>query len=99
MIPAETPEIGIDAVAVIPLETPTPGDRSYLVHDGEVAFVVDPQRDIDRVLALPGQRGLRLTHVLESRTHNDYVTGGLALARRTGAEYLAGLPVTVPAAA
>ena len=34
------------------LETPSLGDRSYLVHDGEVAFVVDPQRDIDRVLDL-----------------------------------------------
>jgi glyoxylase-like metal-dependent hydrolase (beta-lactamase superfamily II)/rhodanese-related sulfurtransferase len=78
----------IDAIAVIPLETPTLGDRSYLVHDGEVAFVVDPQRDIDRVLALLDERGLRLTHVLESHIHNDYVTGGLALARRTGAQYL-----------
>jgi glyoxylase-like metal-dependent hydrolase (beta-lactamase superfamily II)/rhodanese-related sulfurtransferase len=78
----------IDAITVIPIETPTLGDRSYLVHDGEVAFVVDPQRDIDRVLALLDERGLRLTHVLESHIHNDYVTGGLALARRTGASYL-----------
>ena len=37
-----------EALTVVPLETPTLGDRSYLVHDGEVAFVVDPQRDIDR---------------------------------------------------
>lgn len=78
----------IDAITVIPLETPTLGDRSYLAHDGEVAFAVDPQRDIDRVLALLGERGLRLTHVFESHIHNDYVTGGLALARRTGAAYL-----------
>jgi hydroxyacylglutathione hydrolase len=77
-----------EAIVVIPLETPTLGDRGYLVHDGEVAFVVDPQRDIDRVLALLGEQGLRLTHVLEPHVHNDYVTGGLALARRTGAAYL-----------
>ena len=76
------------AITVIPLETPTLGDRSYLVHDGEVAFVVDPQRDIDRVLALLEEQGLRLTHVFESHIHNDYVTGGFALARRTGAAYL-----------
>src|SRR6516165_3664250 len=80
--------LGSDAIAVIPLETPTLGDRSYLVHDGEVAFVVDPQRDIDRVLALLTEYGLRLTHVFESHIHNDYVTGGFALARRTGAAYL-----------
>jgi glyoxylase-like metal-dependent hydrolase (beta-lactamase superfamily II) len=73
---------------VIPLETPTLGDRSYLVHDGEVAFVVDPQRDIDRVLELLDGRGLRLTHVFESHIHNDYVTGGFALAQRVGAAYL-----------
>jgi glyoxylase-like metal-dependent hydrolase (beta-lactamase superfamily II)/rhodanese-related sulfurtransferase len=79
---------GIEAITVIPLETPTLGDRSYLAHDGEVAFVVDPQRDIDRVLTLLGELGVRLTHVLESHIHNDYVTGGLALARRTGAAYL-----------
>ena len=41
-----------DQFTIVPIETPTLGDRSYLVHDGEVAFVVDPQRDIDRVLAL-----------------------------------------------
>jgi hydroxyacylglutathione hydrolase len=75
-------------ITVVPIETPTLGDRSYLVHDGEVAFVVDPQRDIDRVLALLEQHDVRLTHVLESHIHNDYVTGGLALAERTGAAYL-----------
>ena len=73
---------------IIPIETPTLGDRSYLVHDGEVAFVVDPQRDIDRVLDLLEQHGVRLTHVFETHIHNDYVTGGLALAQRTGAQYL-----------
>ena len=68
------------------LETPSLGDRSYLVDDGEVGFVVDPQRDIDRVLELLGD--VRLTHVFETHIHNDYVTGGLALARATGAAYL-----------
>ncbi|WP_309648835.1 MBL fold metallo-hydrolase [Nocardioides sp.] len=75
-------------LTVIPIETPTLGDRSYLVHDGEVGFVVDPQRDIDRVLALRDEHGVRLTHVLETHIHNDYVTGGLALAAATGAAYV-----------
>lgn len=80
--------IPIDAITVVTLETSALGDRSYLVHDSEVAFVVDPQRDIDRVLTVLGEQGLRLTHVFESHIHNDYVTGGFALARRTGAAYL-----------
>ncbi len=75
-------------VTIVPIETPSLGDRSYLVHDGQVAFVVDPQRDIDRVLTLLDEHGVRLTHVFETHIHNDYVTGGLALARRTGAAYL-----------
>ncbi|GAB3890564.1 MBL fold metallo-hydrolase [Kibdelosporangium lantanae] len=63
------------------------GDRGYLAHDGRVAVVVDPQRDIDRVLAVAGRWGVRITHVVETHMHNDYVSGGLALARLTGAVY------------
>jgi glyoxylase-like metal-dependent hydrolase (beta-lactamase superfamily II)/rhodanese-related sulfurtransferase len=74
-------------LTVLTVDTPSLGDRSYLVHDGEVAFAVDPQRDIDRVLALLDEHGVRLTDVFETHIHNDYVTGGLALARRTGAAY------------
>jgi len=75
-------------VTVIPIETPSLGDRSYLVHDGEQGFVVDPQRDIDRVLAILRDTDVRLTHVFETHIHNDYVTGGPALAHRTGAQYV-----------
>ncbi|MBD8871086.1 MBL fold metallo-hydrolase [Nocardioides donggukensis] len=75
-------------LSILTIETPSLGDRSYLVHDGRVAAAIDPQRDIDRVLALLEEHDLRLTHVLETHIHNDYLTGGLALARRTGAAYL-----------
>ncbi|SNY59374.1 MBL fold metallo-hydrolase [Paractinoplanes atraurantiacus] len=69
---------------ILPIDTPTLGDRSYLVHDGTSAFVVDPQRDIDRVLALATAEQVTITHVFETHIHNDYVTGGYALARATG---------------
>ncbi len=72
---------------ILAIDTPTLGDRSYLVHDGRVAFVVDPQRDIDRVLDLARAEGVTITHVFETHIHNDYVTGGYALARATGAAY------------
>jgi hydroxyacylglutathione hydrolase len=75
-------------VEVLQIETPSLGDRSYLVHDGAVALVIDPQRDIDRVTALAAEHGVRITHVAETHVHNDYLTGGLALARATGAAYL-----------
>ena len=73
---------------VLIVETPSLGDRCYVVHDGSVGVVIDPQRDIDRVLAEVDVASLRLTHVLETHVHNDYVSGGLSLARRTGAEYV-----------
>jgi len=73
---------------VLPIETPALGDRSYLVHDGEAALVIDPQRDTDRVTALAAGAGVRITHVAETHVHNDYVTGGFALARAAGASYL-----------
>ncbi|MGE3664911.1 MAG: rhodanese-like domain-containing protein [Pseudonocardia sp.] len=75
-------------ITVLTLETPGLGDRSYLAHDGDVALVVDPQRDHDRVRELAEQAGVRVTHVFESHIHNDYVTGGYQLARATGARYL-----------
>jgi hydroxyacylglutathione hydrolase len=75
-------------VEVLQIETPSLGDRSYLVHDGAVALVIDPQRDIDRVTALAAEHGVRITHIAETHIHNDYLTGGLALARATGATYL-----------
>ncbi|WP_406044232.1 MBL fold metallo-hydrolase [Micromonospora sp. NBC_00898] len=76
------------AVEASVIATSSLGDRSYLASDGQVAIVVDPQRDIDRVLYLAGAKGVRITHVVETHIHNDYVSGGLELARVTGAHYL-----------
>ncbi|MFD4828234.1 rhodanese-like domain-containing protein [Streptomyces uncialis] len=69
------------------------GNRSYLAGGDATAVAVDPPRDIDQVIAAAARRGVRITHVAETHLHNDYVTGGLELARLTGAHYL------VPAAA
>lgn len=72
---------------IVSIDTASLGDRSYLVHDGRVAFAVDPQRDIDRVLDLAAADGVTITHVFETHVHNDYITGGPALAAATGAAY------------
>jgi hydroxyacylglutathione hydrolase len=78
---SQTPE-------VVTISTPALGDRSYLIHDGTEAVVIDPQRDIGRILAHAEARRVRITHVLETHIHNDYITGGLALAIGTGALYV-----------
>ena len=69
------------------IETPSLGDRSYLVSDGAHALVVDPQRDIDRVLDLAAGLGVRIAAVAETHGHNDYVSGGLELARVADVPY------------
>ncbi|MEO8105711.1 MAG: rhodanese-like domain-containing protein [Actinomycetes bacterium] len=70
---------------VLVIETPGLGNRGYIAHDGVHAVVVDPQRDIDRVEHLVAEHGLIVTHILETHVHNDYVSGGVELARRHGA--------------
>ncbi|MGW1956938.1 rhodanese-like domain-containing protein [Streptomyces sp. NPDC001920] len=69
------------------------GNRSYLAGGVRAAVVIDPPRDVDQVIAAAARRGVRIALVAETHVHNDYVTGGLELARVTGARYL------VPAAA
>ncbi|OBJ50294.1 rhodanese-like domain-containing protein [Mycobacterium sp. 1423905.2] len=70
------------------IETSSLGDRSYVVIGDDAVVVIDPQRDIDRVKDLLGDNAGRITHVLETHLHNDYVTGGLELARVSGAQYV-----------
>ncbi|MFF2964863.1 rhodanese-like domain-containing protein [Streptomyces sp. NPDC057963] len=70
------------------LETEGLGNRSYLAGGARAAVVVDPPRDIDRLITAAARRGVRIVAVAETHVHNDYVTGGLELARLTGARYL-----------
>ncbi|WP_406486098.1 rhodanese-like domain-containing protein [Streptomyces phaeochromogenes] len=64
------------------------GNRSYLAGGERTAVAVDPPRDVDQVIAAAARRGVRISHVVETHVHNDCVTGGLELARITGAAYL-----------
>ncbi|MEU5111452.1 MBL fold metallo-hydrolase [Streptomyces longwoodensis] len=64
------------------------GNRSYLAGGPNSAVAIDPPRDIDQVIAAAAHRGVRIAFVAETHVHNDYVTGGLELARVTGARHL-----------
>ncbi|HEV8622408.1 MAG TPA: rhodanese-like domain-containing protein [Actinomycetota bacterium] len=61
------------------------GDTSYLLAWGNESLIVDPQRDVRPVLAAARARELRVTRVLETHVHNDYVSGALELRVATGA--------------
>jgi len=73
---------------ILTIETPELGDRSYAILAGTECVVVDPQRDIDRVLELIADRGARVSHVVETHIHNDYVSGATQLCRVTGARLI-----------
>ncbi|MGH2464014.1 MAG: MBL fold metallo-hydrolase [Candidatus Limnocylindrales bacterium] len=68
------------------------GHLSTLIGDEEagVAAVIDPRRDVDVYVDTARQQGLRISHVIETHLHNDYVSGGRELAAITGAEHLIG---------
>ena len=65
---------------------------SYLIGDDGVgaAAVIDPRRDVEIYLQLAHQNNVRITHILESHIHADYVSGSRELAARTGAAIYAG---------
>ena len=70
--------------------TPGLGNATHLIatDDGE-AVVVDPPRDAWRIAAVARGRGWRITHVLETHVHNDYLSGALELRASSGSEILA----------
>jgi len=80
------------------IETPELGDRSYVVHDGRLAVVIDPQRDLDRIEQILLEAQVSIGLVVETHIHNDYVTGGYELATRHGSPYAVNAedPVTFP---
>jgi hydroxyacylglutathione hydrolase len=68
------------------------GHLSTLLSDDSqgVGAVVDPRRDVDIYLEAARDADVRITHVIETHLHNDYVSGGRELAALTGATHLIG---------
>src|SRR6478752_35921 len=68
------------------------GHLSTLVADETTgaAAIVDPRRDVDIYLDAAREADLRITHVVETHLHNDYVSGGRELAALTGARHYIG---------
>ncbi len=58
---------------------------SYLIGDGGEAVVIDPARDVQMYLDEAAAHGLKITAILETHLHADFVSGHRELAQRTGA--------------
>jgi hydroxyacylglutathione hydrolase len=68
------------------------GHLSTLIADESagVAAVIDPRRDVDIYLDAARAADVRISHVVETHLHNDYVSGGRDLAALTGATHVIG---------
>jgi hydroxyacylglutathione hydrolase len=66
---------------------PRLAQASYLVgcQEAGVALVIDPSRDLTPYLQLAQAENLRITQVVETHIHADFVSGARELADRTGA--------------
>lgn len=62
---------------------------SYLIGGEHHCAIVDPCRDIDWYLGAAEAEGLKITHILETHLHADFVSGHMDLADVTGASIYA----------
>jgi len=63
------------------------GNSSYLVETGQgQAALIDPDRSVDRYLESANSRGWKITAILETHMHADFISGCLEAAHQTGAE-------------
>jgi hydroxyacylglutathione hydrolase len=51
-----------------------------------IAAIIDPKRDVDTYLEIAKANNLKITHILETHIHADFLSGSRELAALTGAE-------------
>lgn len=63
------------------------GNSAYLIgsHETKRGILIDPLRDVDRYLHAASERGLTLTHVLDTHLHADFISGNREVASQTKA--------------
>lgn len=62
---------------------------SYLIRGSKICAIVDPKRDVQIYLDTAKAMRLKITHILETHLHADFISGHLDLAEKTGAKIYA----------
>jgi len=62
---------------------------SYLLGGSKTGAIVDPRRDVQIYLDAAKAMGLKITHILETHLHADFISGHLELVEKTGAKIYA----------
>jgi hydroxyacylglutathione hydrolase len=58
---------------------------SYLLGGSRSCAIIDPQRDVDDYIEAAAALDLKITHILETHLHADFISGHRDLAEKTGA--------------
>ena len=62
---------------------------SYLLGGTTTCAIIDPRRDTDIYIEAARDMGMKITHILETHLHADFISGHLDLAAKTGAHIYA----------
>lgn len=62
---------------------------SYLLGGASSCAIIDPRRDVEIYLEAAASLGMKITHILQTHLHADFVSGHLDLAAATGAGIVA----------
>ena len=65
-------------------------EAAYYIESNGEAAIIDPLRETEPYLQLAKERGAKITYVLETHFHADFVSGHIDLARLTGAKIVYG---------
>ncbi len=58
---------------------------SYLLGASNTCAIVDPRRDVQVYIDAAREMGMKITHILETHLHADFISGHMDLAEKTGA--------------
>lgn len=59
---------------------------SYILAGTNSCAVIDPQRDIEIYIKAARAQGVKITHILQTHLHADFISGHMDLAKKTGAK-------------
>lgn len=71
------------------------GHLSYILGDAGKAFVIDPRRDCHLYVEIAARHAAKITHILETHCHEDFVSGAVNLSALTHAKILHGPSSTI----
>lgn len=63
------------------------GCITHVVISGGEAFVIDPNRHVEKIIGFADSLSAKITHVIDTHLHADHISGGIYLAQKTGAKY------------